>query len=133
MHLSGSGNIWKYNNVATDLYWYTFSAVLQFLQFSFNSLSHLTVRTLEELFREGTFFIGGGGGRVGRGLGRGGSSARFLEKGEGQTFWSRSPGEGHRFFITMKNLLHVTSIKSTLYFIIKIQTLWKTETAFAYN
>ena len=83
--------------------------------------------------REGTaLFIGGRGGG-GPGLRRGGSSVKFLENGEGQTFWSRSPVEGHRFFITTKNLLHVTSLKSTLYFIIKIQTLWKTETAFAYN
>ena len=31
---------------------------------------------------------------------RGGSSVKFLENGEGQTFWSRSPGDGHRFVIT---------------------------------
>ena len=54
---------------------------------------------------------------MGRGLGGEGhhSSVKFLENGEGQTFWSRSPGEGHRFFITTKSLLHVNSMKSTLY------------------
>ena len=83
------------------------------------------------MIREGTIFLGGGGGelRPWRGV----SSVKFLENGEDQTFWSRSPGEGHRFFITMKSLLHVTSIKSTLYLIIKVQTLGKTETAFAYS
>ena len=41
--------------------------------------------------REGTFFIrgGGGGGPWPR---RVGSSVKVLENGEGQTFWSRSPG-----------------------------------------
>ena len=71
------------------------------------------------------FLLGGGPGPQ-----RGGSSGKYLENGEGQTFWSWSLGEGHRFFITIKSLLHVTSIKSTLYLIIKIQTLWKTETPF---
>ena len=63
-------------------------------------------------FREGTFFIVGEG-EDGPGPGRGGSSVKFLENGESQTFLSRSPGEGHIFFITTKSLLHATSIKST--------------------
>ena len=61
--------------------------------------------------REGTFFIRGGG----PGPRRGGSSVKIFENGEGQNFWSGSPGEGHRFFITTKSLLHVSSMKSTLY------------------
>ena len=77
---------------------------------------------------------------VGRGLGCMG--ARVISKtfriwgdGEGQTFWSRIPRDGYRFFITTKSLLHGASIKPTLKLIIsiKIQTLWRTETAFAYN
>ena len=68
--------------------------------------------------REGTFFIRGGGGWAGASEGR--VISKFLENEESQTFWSRSPGKGHRFFITQKKF--TTRVFCKISLIIKIQT-----------
>ena len=56
----------------------------------------------DTLIREGTFFIGGGGGREGGvggpGLRRGGLLVFFLQIGEGQTCFIRNRGRVTVFF-----------------------------------
>ena len=54
--------------------------------------------------KEGTFFIGGGGG-----LKRGGSLVNYLQIGEGQTCFLLNRGRV-TVFLTRKKLLHVISI-----------------------
>ena len=58
-----------------------------------------------ELFREGTFFVGGGG----PGLRRGGSLVNFLHIGDGQTCFIVNRGRV-TVFLARKKLLHVASI-----------------------
>ena len=59
--------------------------------------------------REGTFFIGGGGGWGGPGLRGGGSLENFLQIGEGQTCFILNRGRV-TVFLARKKLPHVASI-----------------------
>ena len=58
--------------------------------------------------REGTFFIGAGGGRGGPGLRRGGSLINFLQIGEGQSCFILNRGR-MTVFLGRKKLLHVAA------------------------
>ena len=65
------------------------------------------------LIREGTFFIGGGGGWVGASEGR--VSSKFLTNWGGSNLFYSQLGKGHSFFLAREKIRHVSSLLQQLH------------------